>query len=153
MFENKDYLVLANLRQNARAKLTDISRNTSIPTSTLYDKIKIYESDIIRRFTLLLNFEALGFNTRVSMLVKCKNKEQFREFIIKHRAVNNVFRVNNGYDFLIEAVFKQIKHAEDFIEHIDKRFTIESKDVHYIIDDLKREGFLSSPMAFKLVGL
>ena len=155
MFQNKDYLVLANLRQNSRARLTDISKKTCIPTSTLYDKIKNYESDIINRFTLLLNFEALGFNTRVSIMVRIGNesRDSFKDFITKHRAVNTVFRVNNGYDFLVEAVFKQIKHAEDFIDYMEKRFTIEDKKIHYIIDDLKREGFLASPMAFKLVGL
>ena len=155
MFQNKDFLVLANLRKNSRAKLTDISRRTAIPTSTLYDKIKNYQDSVINRFTLLLNFEKLGFNTRITLMLKITNhnKQPFKEFIIKHRAVNTVFRVNSGYDFLIEAVFRQIKDAEEFIDYIDKRFEIESKRVHYIVDDLKREGFLANPITFKLVGI
>ena len=46
---------------------------------------------------------------------------------------------------MIEVVFKQIRDMEDFIEDLEKRFKIINLKSFFIIDDLKREAFMSNP--------
>ncbi len=51
--KDMDLSVLAKLRQNARERLTKMSRKTSIPVTTLYNKIKTLESSIVKKHTSL----------------------------------------------------------------------------------------------------
>jgi len=59
--------------------------------------------------------------------------------------VNNLYKINNGFDFIAEFVFKSINEMENFFEDLESKFKIKSKDVHYIIEDVQREAFLAKP--------
>ncbi len=145
MVSKKDLLIMAELRTNARETLTKMSRKLNIPISTIYDRLKINEGSLIKKHTSLIDFSKIGFYTRANFLIKTEqeSKEALKEFLIKHHSINSVFKINNGYDFLAEGIFKHIKELEDFIELMDSKFKIERKDVYYIIEELKREAFLS----------
>lgn len=142
-----DLLIISSLRQNARVKLTDMSRMTRVPVSTLFDRMKLHEGNTIQKHTALVDFSKLGYNTRANIILKVKkeDRDSIRDFLMKHSCVNSAFKINNGYDFLIEAVFKNIKEVEDFIELLEEKFKIKAKQVFYVIDDLKKEAFLSNP--------
>jgi len=142
-----DLLIISSLRQNAREKLTEMSKKTRIPVSTIFDRIKTHEGNIIKKHTALVDFGKLGYNTRANIILKVNkdDREDIKEFLMKHNSINSAFKINNGYDFLIEAVFANIKEVEDFTDLLEEKFSIKSKQVFYIIDDLKKEEFLSNP--------
>ncbi|MBM3199331.1 Lrp/AsnC family transcriptional regulator [Candidatus Woesearchaeota archaeon] len=142
-----DLLIISSLRQNAREKLTEMSKRTRIPVSTIFDRIKLHENGLIKKHTALIDFSKLGYNTRANIILKVGkgDREGVKDFLMKHGSINSAFKINNGYDFLIEAVFTNIKEVEDFLEVLDEKFGVKSKQVFYIIDDLKKEEFLSNP--------
>ncbi len=139
-------------RNNARENLTKISRQTNIPVSTIFDKLKEYEKTLIKKHTTLVDFKKLGFDIKTNLLFKVakESKEEFKEFLIKNQHINSVFRVNNGYDFLIEAIFRNMGDLENFLQTLD-RFKIEAKQEMFILEDLKREGFLSDQLQTELL--
>lgn len=143
----KDLIIISHLRQNSRESLTNMSKKTHIPVSTLYDKIKNHQHGLITKHTTLIDFGKLGFNTRAKIMIKVRkqDRKELKNYLMKCLNLNSVYKINNGFDFLIEAVFRNIREMEDFMEEMDEKFTIKSKQVFYIVDDLKREGFLSSP--------
>ncbi len=153
MFDNKDMIVLANLRQNARERLTKLSRQTSIPVTTLYNRIKYFDSSVVTKHTTLLNFAKLGFNTRAMVIMRVKKdmRDKAREFLESHKSVNNFYRINNGFDFMVEVIFREVKDVELFVELIEDHIGVERSAVHYVIDDIKRENFLSSPEYLKVI--
>ena len=57
---------------------------------------------------------------------------------------------NNGFDFILEAVFKDMKEMRLFTDELDDKFQIQYREVFYIIDELKREAFLGSPNGLSL---
>ena len=63
----------------------------------------------------------------------------------------SIFRINNGFDFIVEAVFKNINELENFIESLEDKFKIKSKNVYYIIDEIKREKFMTDPRVVDLL--
>jgi DNA-binding Lrp family transcriptional regulator len=148
-----DWKMIACLRRDGRETLTKISRQTDIPISTLYDKLKSEKMNLIKKHTCLLDFSQMGFNTRASVSIKLgkESKEEAKEYLLKHMNVNSLYKINNGYDFMIEVVFRHLKELEEFMEKMEERFEVLEYKVYYIIDDLKREEFLSNPEHIKLV--
>lgn len=147
MVKKTDLLLLAHLRKDSRQSLKEISRSTHVAVSTLHDRIKANADNAIIRNSCLINFDALGFGVKAHVMFKINksDKENVRKFLLKSFNVNNLYKINNGYDFIVEVVFRSISEMEDYLEELDHKFSIKSKDVHYITEDLKREAFLSDP--------
>ena len=143
----KDLLLMTYFRNNARENLTKISRLTSIPVSTIFDKLREYEKTLIKKHTTLVDFKKLGFDIRMNILFKIskESKDQFKEFIMKNENINSVYKINNGYDYMVEAIFKDMNDLQNFTELMEK-FNIELKQELFILEDLKREDFLSDKL-------
>ena len=117
---------------------------THIPVSTIFDRLREYESEIISKHTTLLDFKKLGFDIKINILFKIArgSRDDFKEFLVKNHNINSVFRVNNGYDYLVEAIFRGMHELQEFMEDIE-RFNIEDKQELFVLEDLKREGFMA----------
>jgi Lrp/AsnC family transcriptional regulator, regulator for asnA, asnC and gidA len=154
MIGKKDLLIVSNLRKNARETLTNMSRATHIPISTIYDKLRLHEGGLIKKHTCLLDYNKLGYSTRANVLLRVdkEHRDELKEYLVRHMNVNSVSKINNNYDFMAEMVFREIKELEDFLENLEDKFKVKSKQVFYVIEDLKREDFMSEPDMLNLVG-
>jgi len=134
---------LSCLRENSREKLTSISKKTSIPISTLFDMLKELQEDVVIKHTSLIDFSKLGYHTRAQVFLKVnkENKEKIKRHLNFHNNINTIYKINNSWDFIIETVHKNIKELDSFLEELDEKFKIENKEIHYLIDEVKREGF------------
>jgi len=151
--DKKGLLLMSFLRKNARENLTRLSRKTNIPVSTIYDKLKSFDGDLILKHTALLNFAKLGFNARANILIKVQRqaRNDVKRFLAAHHNVNSIYKISNGFDFMIEGVFKHVKDVEDFLETISNNFVVEKQDVYYVIEDVKKECFLNDRDLVELV--
>ncbi|MDO8556458.1 MAG: Lrp/AsnC family transcriptional regulator [Nanoarchaeota archaeon] len=142
---NKDLLILHHLRHNGRETLTKISRITGIPVSTIFDRLQTNLNNTILRPTVLLNYEHLGYRTRIQAVLRVNKdqREEAKTFLVQHLNINTCYKINNGYHYLIEAIFKDLPGVELFIEELEQHFTVEEKKIFYILEELKREGFLA----------
>ncbi|MBU1975674.1 MAG: Lrp/AsnC family transcriptional regulator [Nanoarchaeota archaeon] len=142
-FSKKELLLISNLRKSGRSTLTELSAKTDIPISTIHEKLK--HQKLIRRHTCILDFNMLGYSTVANILLRVKKgeKDNLQNYLLKHFNVNSLYKVNSGYDYMVEGIFKNIKEIEEFLEIIDDKFRIRSKQVYYIIDELAKERFLS----------
>jgi Lrp/AsnC family transcriptional regulator, leucine-responsive regulatory protein len=143
--QEKELLLISRFRENSRTSLTKLSRLTKIPVSTLFDKIKEYEkTNLIRKHTALIDFKMLGYNVKTQILVMAKkeNKEELQKFLMRHPKINTVFRINNGYDYLAEAIFKDLEELDEFTRKLEEYEPIEKKEF-FVMEDIKREEFLS----------
>ncbi len=147
MLRKTDLLFLTFLRQNARETLTRISKKTGIPISTLYDKLRQQEKSLIMKHTTLIDFTKLGYNSRANIMLSTakEDRDKLRSYLKEHSSINSLYKVNNGYDFMAEGVFENVKELEDFIEELEEKFNLQEKKVFFIIEDVKRENFLSRP--------
>ena len=149
LVSDQDLHILSQLRKNSRAQLTNISRQTGIPVSTLFNKIRSYEGSIIDRYTCTLNYEVLGFSLSIRILIKVhkNSKDQLSLYLRKQGNINSVYKINNGYDFMIEGIFRNLNDAENFFEELETRHRILKKEVFYVVDKVKEEGFLTDLLA------
>lgn len=136
--KKKDMIILTKLRQDARQSLVNISRQTNIPVSTVYEKIK--QNKAIKKFTSILDFPALGFNIRAKVLVKGDDK--LKDFLLSSENVNSVFQLNDRFDFMVDCIFRYMHEMQGFMQELDK--LSEKKEVYYVTKELKREEFFNS---------
>jgi len=148
----KNILLMTYFRRNSRENLSQISRETNIPVSTIFDRLHELEKGLIKKHTTLLDFRKLGFDIKINILFKLgkESREEFQEFLIQNDNVNSLFRVNNGFDYLIEAIFKDINDMQKFTDSLES-FHIEAKQELFVLEDLKREGFLTSEIHAKMI--
>ncbi|MFQ5475182.1 MAG: Lrp/AsnC family transcriptional regulator [Candidatus Nanoarchaeia archaeon] len=153
MFDRKELQIITQLRKDARMHITKMSKNTRIPISTIYDRIKNNKCRLMTRNVTLVDFTRLGFSCRVSIILrlKKKQKQELREHLLKSFNVNSLFKINNGYDYMIDAVFKNVKEVEEFMDDIDEKFSVAELKTYYIIDEIAREKFLSDLLHIDLV--
>ena len=139
----KYFQLLSCLRENSREKLTTISKKTNIPISTLFDMLQEFQDNIITKHTILLNFSQLGYHTQAQVFLKVnkEDKDKLKKHLSCHNNVNTIHKVNNNWDFIIETVHKNIKELDAFLEHLEQNFHLENKQIHYLIDEIKKEGF------------
>ena len=150
----KHVLLLTELRKDARKSLTNISSSIDMPISTVHDRMKLNQEGVITKFTCMLDFSKLGFSCRAQVILKVNkaDKDAVREHLLRTANINSLYRINNGYDFLLEGVFRDLKGVDDFLERLEERFRIREKKIYYIMEDLARETFLTDPHHIEIVG-
>ena len=143
--KHDDLLILSHLRSNARKSLVEISLETNIPHSTIHHKLKSFEQGIVKKHTSLLDFKKLGYDHRSCMVLKVdkKDTERLENFLYYHTNVNSLFRVDNGYAFMIDGVFKNIKQRNQFLEYVEETFNLVDKQVYDVVEDVKQEAMLN----------
>lgn len=153
MIINKQELeIISAFRRNARESLTTASRRLRVPVSTLYDRLRKYQKNIIIKHTALLDFEKLGYSIRVILGFKTniKNKELVQKFLENHHRINSIYKTSNESDFLIETIFKNLGEYTNFTEELEL-LGIKNKHEFYIVKDIKREAFLTTDAAISII--
>ena len=147
MLTKKEILLLANLRQNGRQSITNLSKKTKMPISTVYGKLKNYEGKLIKKFTPIVDFHSIGYTARATIMLKVgqRHKQEIRQFLHNAKVVNTFYRVNNQYDYLIEVICKSLNGVQRLLDTMEGRFEVEKKEIHYILEEYKKEDFLAQP--------
>jgi DNA-binding Lrp family transcriptional regulator len=143
VMKNTDRQIINALRRNGRASISKISRSTGIPVSTVFTKIRDHEKNTISRHVSLIDFQKLGYHHQ-NLLIKIKSeeKESFTNFIKECKNINNAFEINGDNNFLIETIHKGVKNYFQFKEDLKKNKGIEKIDEYFVMEEIKREGFL-----------
>ncbi|MAE13236.1 hypothetical protein CMO92_01610 [Candidatus Woesearchaeota archaeon] len=129
------------MRNNSRTTLKELSKQTEIPISTLFDKLKQFP--YIKRFTCLLDYKQLGYDLRVLLLLKAPSfkKAELEEYLQSRPRLNTLVEVSNGWDYFVELYFKNIQEYHAFL----KSLRLQTKSYHeiFVLNELKEEAFLS----------
>lgn len=144
--DKKDLLCLQELRKHGRMGLTELGKLFNIPISTLHERLKSYRQlGVIKRYTALLDFHLLGYSIRAYMLIVADKhqKEQLRLHLLHSPSINTLMKINHDYDFLVEAVFQTMRDVDIFREQLIHKHGAKNIELHYVIEELKQEGFMT----------
>ncbi len=141
----KDAEIISHLRNNARKKITHIAQETNIPVTTIYDKLRVHDKRIVDKHTTLINFSEIGMHARahIAINVPLEKKSELQEFLTNNSNVNSLYKTSFGSDFLAEVVFRNSGEVENFIEYLEKEYQTENVQSFNIVQDLKKEAFLT----------
>lgn len=140
-----DQTIISALRTNGRVRLTELSRKTGLPVSTLHERLKKYTKEGILAPKAILQFDKIGYAARAHILIAAEHeaKDALFAHLQVHPNVNSLYRINNGWHMLVECVFPDMFALEEFIENLEQKYAIKNKEIHYILGELKREAFFT----------
>lgn len=126
-FDGKDKKIAQILRNNARAKLTEISAKTKIPVDTVKYRIKkMEEHGIIKRYRLILNPSKLGYN-RYEIFIRCVNLtdpviSKFKEYAKQNPNIEFFCKCVGSWDIEFTVHFKTNGDLRNFVLDVKKEF-------------------------------
>lgn len=149
----EEKIALAYLREDARIPLTRLSKQCNMPVSTLFDRLSARFAKVVEKFTALVNFSAFGYTARAFVILKVKKEDRIplREYLEKQACLNSLYKINNGFDFMVEVVFRTMDELEQFSDRLEDQFSLLHKELYYVISDIHRERFLAVPERVKMM--
>ncbi|UYP47688.1 hypothetical protein NEF87_003973 [Candidatus Lokiarchaeum ossiferum] len=132
-----DIKLLAAMEQNARVSLKNLARDLNVKTSTIYHRLhKLRESNILERFTIVVNPEEIGLTVHSLISIRLKKMvigkldsmflESFAKFLSDQYQEVLFSSVGNDEQIWIIATFRDDKHFAKFNELIKENPYIES---------------------------
>ena len=142
--QENEKMILNELRKNARVSLLEVAKKTNMPVSTVYDKLKGYEKDIIKKHTSLVDFTNLGYYARKIVVLKVskESRQEIQNFLASHPNVNSLYKINSGYDYLIEIIADNSGKIKDILDELNSQKGILGMSGYDLVDELKREAFV-----------
>jgi Lrp/AsnC family transcriptional regulator, leucine-responsive regulatory protein len=108
MLDEKDTLIMEELKKDGRSSTADIARRAGIPRVTVHERIRrMKEKGLIRRFTVLPDYKKLGLNTTAFILVTYDaharvSQRQLADKIAKMANIYEVHILAGDWDLLLK---------------------------------------------------
>ena len=131
-----DLKILAELQKDANISVPKLSKKINVNPSVVYSRIKrLTKRQLIRRFTIEVNDDVLGYNVSaiIGLNIDSKVREQILEEMLRMEGVRDVYEVTGRFDLLVRVKAKSlddlhstvsakmgklngVNHTETFIE-------------------------------------
>jgi len=124
MFDEKDIVILNELKKNSRNSTKNIAANVNIPRVTVHDRIeKMMKNGIIKSFNVSINYKKIGFPTEVFVFVSfLPNVDISQRELAKHIAklpdISEVHIISGEYDLLLKVRGKSLEDVGKLV--VDK---------------------------------
>ena len=121
--DKKDKQILEILKKNAKLTTSKISKITSIPITTVHNRIKKLEkSGLIRAYTIVVNNKLIGKDVLVYILATVNynlpgkvSQREIAEQINKDECVEEVCILTGENDLIVKARFSSIDKLNEFV--------------------------------------
>ncbi len=134
--DSKDRKIIGRLKENSRLSIRKIAKATHLRPSTVHQRIqKLVENDIIERFTLKLNNEAIDENFIVFLFITTTQDLPSSFFNNSH--VKEAFGITGEYDLILKVKFRDISQFNDYILELRKNKAIAKTMTHVATAHLK----------------
>jgi len=108
MFDEKDRIILTELKKNARNSTKNIATKVKIPRVTVHDRIqKMIERGIIKSFNVKIDYKKIGLHSNVFIFVSFLyntdvSQRELANRIAKIPGVYEVHIISGEYDLLLK---------------------------------------------------
>ena len=121
--DEKDMKILHLLKEDARLTVAKIAKKINMPITTVHNRIKKFrQEDIIKNYTINLNYHKLGKHVYAYVLVSAaysENKRRDQEMIMKDIQklpyVEEVCTVTGANDIIVRVRCTDIEELNEFL--------------------------------------
>ncbi|WP_010477971.1 Lrp/AsnC family transcriptional regulator [Thermococcus zilligii] len=137
-----DKKILMILQRDSRTPLREISKEVDLAESTIYERIKkLREKGIIKRFSVVLNPNALGLNMLAFVLIKARAGmySKVAEELKKNPKIVEVYETTGDYDMVIKIRARDSEELNEFLDRIGDVEGVESTHTMVVLK-VHKEG-------------
>jgi Lrp/AsnC family transcriptional regulator for asnA, asnC and gidA len=124
-----DKKILTILQKNSRTPLREISKEVGLAESTVYERIKkLKDKGIIKKFTVMLDPEALGFTILAFILIKSKAGmySHVASELKQYPQIVEIYETTGDYDMLVKIRTCGSDELNEFLDRIGSIEGVES---------------------------
>jgi len=116
-----DKKILTILQKNSRTPLREISKEVGLAESTVYERIKkLKERGIIKKFTVMLDPDSLGFKILAFILIKSKAGmySHVANELKRYPQIVEIYETTGDYDMLVKIRTSGSEELNEFLDTI-----------------------------------
>jgi DNA-binding Lrp family transcriptional regulator len=140
--DDVDMRILSELVENSRRSSREISRRLDLSVGTVAARIKrLRDLGVIRRFTVDLNYEALGYDITVvvDVYISKGNVIDVEREIASIPGVMAVYDVTGDFDAVVLARFKNRSDLSAFTKRMMAMEHVERTNTHVVLNSVKED--------------
>ncbi|MBI2655110.1 Lrp/AsnC family transcriptional regulator [Candidatus Woesearchaeota archaeon] len=125
LIDEKDWKILEILKENSNLSTYKISKKTLIPVTTVNNRIKkLKKTGVIKKFTVEVDKNKLGFNLTAYILISLSLRELKEEkmnvrdlvrIIKKNPDIESVDNVTGDFDIILKIHARDINDVNDYV--------------------------------------
>jgi Lrp/AsnC family transcriptional regulator, regulator for asnA, asnC and gidA len=113
-----DMRILSELERDANISVPKLSKKINVNPSVVYSRIKrLAKRQLIKRFTIEVNDEALGFTVSalIGLNIDSKVREQILESILHTEGIRDVYEVTGHFDLIIKVKARSLDELHETV--------------------------------------
>ena len=119
--DNLNWKILKCLQQNARQSNAEIGRQVGVTSPAVSERIKKMEDlGVIQGYKTLVSPFDIGYQLKaiITMRAFMGKLKPFMDKVKTYDEIVNCYRITGDENFVMEVVFKNQKHLEQFIDQL-----------------------------------
>src|SRR6187401_2711092 len=149
--DDLDLKILEELSNDASISVPRLSRKININASVVYSRIKrLVKRGIIRKFTILMNDEALGFNVKAltGITMDSKLRDNVLGELFKISEVREVAEVTGRFDILVTMTARSLDEMHQLIsERVGRIEGVQKTETFIEMRKTVREILYAAPIS------
>ncbi len=140
-----DLRILSELAQNSRRSSREIARRLGLSVGTVANRIeRMKEEGVIKRFTVDLDYEKLGYDITVvvDVYISKGNVVEVEKEIASLPGVLAVYDVTGDFDAVVLARFRNRAELSDFTKKLMSMEHVERTNTHVVLNSIKEDFVL-----------
>ncbi len=112
-----DTAILRSLIKNSRITISQMSKEIDVPDATISNRLKKLEDDVIKRYTLILDWQKIGLDITAIIIIQTESEkhEIVKDELSRLEEVSEVYSVSGEYDILIKVWIPGIEELNQLI--------------------------------------
>lgn len=132
-----DYKILSLLKQNARKKASDISREVHLSVSSVIERIhKLESSGVIQSYTIITDEALVGNDLTALMEISLEHPrftEEFVRYIRQNPSIVSCYYLTGEFDYLLKVCCHSSRELEALHRGIKQQAGVRMTRTHYVL--------------------
>lgn len=119
--DQTDLKIISILQNNGRISMKELGKIVSLSPPAVAERVKkLEDTDVIHRYTAVINNEKIGkpISVLINASIKPENQKDFLHFAEKKEEIVKCHHVTGPHSMIIKAHLKEMKHLEELVREI-----------------------------------
>jgi DNA-binding Lrp family transcriptional regulator len=140
--DETDRKIIEILLDKANLSYRKIAKKLMISPVTVMNRVQKLERGIIRKYTVQLDYDRLGFDLSACINVRVEKGKLFEveRQIAKHPRVQSVYDITGDFDVLVLAKFKSRRELDSFVKRLQAMEHVDRTETNIVLNTIKEEN-------------